>query len=82
MCIYENCYFKMFLVACTRLYKPLSRWVGLFTKHATYGDWPCFLIRCLCLQYSLPDVLKTGNDQGIMTLEQMKKLTVSSCVCK
>ena len=43
---------QSFLVACTRLYKPLCRSVrwsvgwsvgrSLFTKHATYGDWPCF----------------------------------------
>ena len=39
-----------FLVACTRLYKPLCWPVGLSvgrsvaegSEHATYGDWPCF----------------------------------------
>ena len=46
---------QTFLVACTRLYKPLCRSVrrsvrrsvgpsvrrSLFMTHATYGDWPC-----------------------------------------
>ena len=40
-----------FLVACTRLYKPLCRLVGWSvgrsvaegSEHATYGDWPCFI---------------------------------------
>ena len=35
-----------------------------------------FCPRCLCLQYTLPDVATTGSDKGIMTLEDMKKLTV------
>ena len=45
---------KKILVASTRLYKPLCWSVGpsvapsvglsLFTKHATYGDLPCFLL--------------------------------------
>ena len=35
-----------FLVACTRLYKPLCPSVrqSLFTKHATYSDRPCFVL--------------------------------------
>ena len=40
------CSNQSFLVACTRLYKPLCRSVGRSvaecSEHATYGDWPCF----------------------------------------
>ena len=52
-----SCGGAQFLVACTRLYKPLSvgRSVGLsetdYSEHATYGDRPCSLFPSLLVTH-------------------------------
>ena len=49
----------VYLVACTRLYKPLCwsvRWlvgpsVAVCSEYATYGDWPCFYKHAIWMKF-------------------------------